>query len=152
MGRSGTMEYFSGLLGNGHGYKKRKQFQVVELKVKMDCDGCVLKVKNALSNMKGVQSVDINRKQNKVTVNGYVEPSKVLKKVQATGKKAEIWPYIPYNLVAHPYEAQTYDKRAPPGYVRKVEPNMAVYNYEARQEEKYTSMFSDDNPNACSVM
>lgn len=47
------MEYFSGLLGNGY-KKKRKQFQTVELKVRMDCDGCVLKVKKALSNMKGI--------------------------------------------------------------------------------------------------
>ncbi|KAJ3705671.1 hypothetical protein LUZ61_009376 [Rhynchospora tenuis] len=145
----GTMEYFSGLLGNK--YKKRKQFQTVELKVKMDCDGCVRKVKNALSNMKGVQSLDINRKQNKVTVTGYIEPGKVVRKVQATGKKAEIWPYIPYNLVAHPYSAQIYDKKAPPGYVRNVEA-MTGFSYEERQEEKLTNMFSDENPNACSVM
>ncbi|KAF3324310.1 heavy metal-associated isoprenylated plant protein 26-like protein [Carex littledalei] len=148
MGR-GTMEYFSGLLGTG--YKKRKQFQTVELKVRMDCDGCVLKVKNALSNMKGVQSVDITRKQNKVTVTGYIEPGKVLRKVQATGKKAEIWPYIPYNLVAHPYSAQAYDKKAPPGYVRNVEA-VTVFGYEERQEDKLSNMFSDENPNACSVM
>ncbi|KAJ4812851.1 Heavy metal-associated isoprenylated plant protein 26 [Rhynchospora pubera] len=145
----GTMEYFSGLLGNK--YKKRKQFQTVELKVKMDCDGCVRKVKNALSNMKGVQSLDINRKQNKVTVTGYIEPGKVVRKLQATGKKAEIWPYIPYNLVAHPYSAQTYDKKAPPGYVRNVEA-MTGFSHEERQEEKLTNMFSDENPNACSVM
>jgi hypothetical protein len=49
------MEYFSGLLRIG--YKKRKSFQTVELKVKFDCDGCVLKVKKALSNMKGRQHV-----------------------------------------------------------------------------------------------
>ncbi|XP_078180513.1 heavy metal-associated isoprenylated plant protein 23-like [Carex rostrata] len=145
----GTMEYFSGLLCNG--YKKRKQFQTVELKVRMDCDGCVLKVKKALSNMKGVQSVDINRKQNKVTVTGYIEPGKVLRKVQATGKKAETWPYIPYNLVAHPYSAQAYDKKAPPGYVRNVEA-VTVFSYEERQEDKLSNMFSDENPNACSVM
>ncbi|XP_078180511.1 heavy metal-associated isoprenylated plant protein 23-like [Carex rostrata] len=146
----GTMEYFSGLLGNGY-KKKRKQFQTVELKVRMDCNGCVLKVKKAVSNMKGVQSVDINRKQNKVTVTGYIEPGKVLRKVQATGKKAEIWPYIPYNLVAHPYSAQAYDKKAPPGYVRNVEA-VTVFGYEERQEDKLSNMFSDENPNACSVM
>jgi hypothetical protein len=95
--------------------------------------------------------VDINRKQNKVTVMGYIEPGKVLRRVQSTGKKAEIWPYIPYNLVAHPYSAQAYDKKAPPGYVRNVEA-VTVFSYEERQEEKLTNMFSDENPNACSVM
>ncbi|XP_028053046.1 heavy metal-associated isoprenylated plant protein 23-like, partial [Camellia sinensis] len=98
----------------------------------------------------GVKSVDINRKQQKVTVNGYVEANKVLKKAKSTGKRAEIWPYIPYNLVTQPYAAQTYDKKAPPGYVRRVEnPTSATVT---RYEDPYISMFSDDNPNACSIM
>ncbi|XP_009394957.2 heavy metal-associated isoprenylated plant protein 23 [Musa acuminata AAA Group] len=147
----GTMDYLSSLLGSGHKYRKRKQFQTVELKVRMDCDGCELKVRNALSSMKGVQSVEINRKQYKVTVTGYVEPHKVLKKVQSTGKKAEIWPYVPYNLVAHPYAAQTYDKKAPPGYVRNVEV-IKVSSQAVRPEDQFTTLFSDDNPNACSIM
>jgi hypothetical protein len=53
----GTLEYLSDLLGGGGGrrrYKKRKQFQTVELKVRMDCDGCEMKVRNALSSMKGM--------------------------------------------------------------------------------------------------
>ncbi|KQJ90006.1 heavy metal-associated isoprenylated plant protein 23 [Brachypodium distachyon] len=160
MGVSGTLEYLSDLLSNSsrrRRYKqKRRQFQTVELKVRMDCEGCELKVRNALSSMKGVQSVEINRKQYKVTVQGFVEPHKVVKRVQATGKKAEIWPYIPYNLVAHPYAAQTYDKKAPPGYVRRQDAVMPVASYGsgpgAAQEERLTTMFSDDNPNACSIM
>lgn len=55
----GTLEYLSDLLGGGGGggrrrYKKRKQFQTVELKVRMACDGCEMKVRNALSSMKGM--------------------------------------------------------------------------------------------------
>lgn len=95
--------------------------------------------------------MDISRKQQKVTVSGYVEASKVLKKAKSTGKKAEIWPYVPYNLVAQPYTAQAYDKKAPPGYVRKVE-NTATSGTVTRYEDPYTTMFSDDNPNACSIM
>ncbi|KAF9597808.1 hypothetical protein IFM89_021893 [Coptis chinensis] len=121
MGIEGTLEYFSDLMSSGHTHKK-KTFQTVELKVRMDCDGCELKVRKALlSSMSGVKSVDINRKQQKVIVSGYVEANKVLKKAKSTGKKAEIWPYVPYNLVAHPYTAQAYGKRAPPGYVRNIE-------------------------------
>lgn len=99
----------------------------------------------------GVKNVEINRKQQKVTVTGYVDSNKVLKKAKATGKKAEIWPYIPYNLVAQPYTAQAYDKKAPPGYVRNVE-NNAISGTVIRYEDPYISMFSDDNPNACSIM
>lgn len=100
--------------------------------------------------------MDINRKQQKVTVTGYVEASKVLKKAKSTGKKAEIWPYVPYNLVAQPYAVGAYDKKAPSGFVRRVE-NLGggaatastVMKYD---QDPYVSMFSDDNPNACSIM
>lgn len=56
MGVADTLEFFSGLLAASHSRKKkkRKQVQTVELKVRMDCDGCVLKVKKALSSMKGM--------------------------------------------------------------------------------------------------
>ncbi|KAM7275072.1 hypothetical protein ACFE04_016938 [Oxalis oulophora] len=154
MGVSGTLEYFSDLMASsGHSKKKKKQFQTVELKIKMDCDGCERKVKNALSSLSGVKSVEINRKQHKVTVTGYVEASKVLKKAKSTGKKAEIWPYVPYNLVAQPYMVGAYDKRAPPGYVRNLDnQNVSTATVTRYDQDPYVSMFSDDNPNACSIM
>ncbi|KAL4021198.1 heavy metal-associated isoprenylated plant protein 20-like [Cucumis melo var. makuwa] len=139
-------------------YKKQLQLQTVELKVAMDCDGCELKVKKALSSLRGVKSVKINRKQLKVTVIGYVEASKVLKKAKSTGKKAEIWPYVPYNLVAHPYIPPFYDKKAPPGYVRNannapVEDNNNASFLKFDDPSNFVSIFSDDNPNAaCSIM
>ncbi|KAL0912479.1 hypothetical protein M5K25_018452 [Dendrobium thyrsiflorum] len=143
------MGYLSSLLPCGYSNKKRKKaFQTVELKVKMDCDGCEYKTCLIVA---GVHSVEINRKLNKVTVTGYVEPNRVLKRVQSTGKKAEIWPYVPYNLVTNPYVTGTYDKKAPPGYVRKGEatqvPSLAI-----REEDQFTNLFSDDNPNACSII
>ncbi|KAL3584099.1 hypothetical protein D5086_015160 [Populus alba] len=151
MGVSGTLEFLSDLVGSGGHKHKRKQLQTVELKVRMDCDGCELKVKNALSSMSGVKKVEINRKQQRVTVSGYVDSNKVLKKAKSTGKRAEIWPYVPYSLVAQPFATQAYDKRAPPGYVRKVE-NTAAIGTVTRYEDPYTSIFSDDNPNACSII
>ncbi|EOX92197.1 Heavy metal transport/detoxification domain-containing protein [Theobroma cacao] len=152
MGVAGTLEYLSDLMSSsGHKYKKKKQLHTVELKVRMDCDGCELKVKKALASLSGVKSVNINRKQQKVTVTGYVETNKVLKKAKSTGKRAEIWPYVPYNLVAQPYAAPAYDKKAPPGYVRNVENNVTTAAV-TRYEDPYISLFSDDNPNACSVM
>uniref|UniRef100_A0A0E0KEE6 HMA domain-containing protein n=1 Tax=Oryza punctata TaxID=4537 RepID=A0A0E0KEE6_ORYPU len=161
----GTLEYLAGLFTGGggdhhHGHKnsKRRQLQTVELKVRMDCDGCELKVKNALSSLKGVESVKINRKQQKVTVSGYVEASKVLKKAQSTGKKSELWPYVPYSAASQPYVAAAYDRRAPPGHVRKVEASSAAFVSGggnvggSRTEERLTNLFNDEDPNACSVM
>lgn len=91
----------------------------------------------------------MNRKQSRVTVSGNVEPNKVLKKVKSTGKRAEFWPYVPYNLVAYPYAAQAYDKKAPAGYVKNVVQALPSPN---ATDERFASMFSDENPNACSIM
>ncbi|KAF8377801.1 hypothetical protein HHK36_031186 [Tetracentron sinense] len=51
-----------------------------------------------------VTQVEVDAKQNKLTVIGYVDPNKVLKRVRhRTGKKAELWPYVPYDVVPHIY-------------------------------------------------
>ncbi|KAG1334814.1 putative exonuclease 1 [Cocos nucifera] len=105
--------------------------------------------KSLNSEKNGVTMVDVNRKQSRVTVTGHVEPKKVLNKVKSTGKRVEFWPYVPYNLVYHPYAAQAYDKRAPSGYVRNV---VQAGPSPGAPEEQLISLFSDDNPNACSIM
>ncbi|XP_004492985.1 heavy metal-associated isoprenylated plant protein 21 isoform X1 [Cicer arietinum] len=128
---------------------KRKPMQTVEIKVKMDCDGCERRVRNAVATMKGVKSVEINRKQSKVTVNGFVDPNKVLKRVKNTGKKrAEFWPYVPQHVVTYPHAPGVYDKRAPAGYVKNVQTLPSSID----TEEKLMSYFSEDNVNACSIM
>ncbi|XP_022989067.1 heavy metal-associated isoprenylated plant protein 26 [Cucurbita maxima] len=135
-------------------HKKRKQLQTVELKIRIDCEGCERKVRRALEGMKGVKTVDIDRKANKATVVGYVEPSKVMARVtHRTGKKAELWPYVPYDVVAHPYAPGVYDKKAPAGYVRKADDPGAYQLARASSTEvRYTTAFSDENPAACAVM
>ncbi|CAA0830041.1 Heavy metal transport/detoxification superfamily protein [Striga hermonthica] len=130
---------------------KRKSMQTVEIKVKMDCDGCERKVKNAAKNIRGVKSVQVNRKMNQIKVSGYVEPQKVLQRVvKKTGKRAEFWPYIPFNRVQTPHLSQVYDKKAPAGYVKNVQTAIATSN--ATDQETLTNLFSDDNTNACSIM
>ncbi|KAL6962637.1 Heavy metal-associated isoprenylated plant protein 23 [Sarracenia purpurea var. burkii] len=150
MGISGTLEYLSDLMSSAKKRKKKKQLQTVALKVRMDCDGCERTVKNTLSSLKGAKSVDVDWKQQKATVYGFVDAKKVLKKAQSTGKKVEPWPYVPYSLIAHPYASQVYDKKAPPGLVRGTD-DTSIASLD-KVEEQYTTMFSDDNPNACSIM
>lgn len=98
----------------------------------------------------GAKSVEVDLKQQKATVTGYVEAKKVLKAAQSTKKKVELWPYVPYTLVAHPYVAQAYDKKAPPNMVRKV-PDTATIS-ETTMDDQYIHLFNDDNPNACCIM
>ncbi|KAH1213712.1 Heavy metal-associated isoprenylated plant protein 22 [Glycine max] len=74
---------------------KQKAMQTTEIKVRMDCDGCERRVRNAVSSIKGVKSVEVNRKESRVVVRGYVDPKKVLKRVRSTGKvRAQFWPYV----------------------------------------------------------
>ena len=60
MGVEGTLEYLSTLLSSVKKRKKKKQIQIVALKVKMDCEGCVRKVKQVLSRVKGFALLSIN--------------------------------------------------------------------------------------------
>ncbi|GMI90930.1 HEAVY METAL ASSOCIATED PROTEIN 33 [Hibiscus trionum] len=150
MGVEGTLDYISDLLSSMKKKKKKKQTQTVALKIRMDCEGCARKVKKVLSGVKGAKSVDVDLKQQKATVTGYVEPKKVLAAAQTTKKKVELWPYVPYTMVANPYVAQAYDKKAPPNHVRKVADPAKIT--ETTMDDRYSNMFSDENPNACSVM
>ncbi|XP_073156676.1 heavy metal-associated isoprenylated plant protein 24-like [Henckelia pumila] len=148
MGVSGTLEYLSELVSLPK--KKKKQLNTVAVKIRMDCEGCAQKVKSALSAVKGAKSVEIDLKNQKATVDGFVDAKKVMEAAKSTGKKVEPWPYVPYTLIAHPYASGVYDKKAPPNFVRGTdEPGVATLNPD---EQRYTQMFSDDNPHSCSLM
>ncbi|XP_010427430.1 PREDICTED: copper transport protein CCH isoform X1 [Camelina sativa] len=69
--------------------------QTVVLKVGMSCQGCVGAVNRVLGKMEGlhgVESFDIDIKEQKVTVKGNVEPEAVFQTVSKTGKKTSFWP------------------------------------------------------------
>ncbi|WVZ69796.1 hypothetical protein U9M48_018526 [Paspalum notatum var. saurae] len=130
--------------------KKKRPMQTVNIKVKMDCEGCERRVKSAVKSMRGVTGVVVNPKQSKLTVTGHVEAAKVLERVKkGTGKAAEMWPYVPYTLTAYPYAGGAYDKKAPAGFVRAAPQAMAD---PAAPEVKYMNMFNDDNVEACTIM
>ncbi|RZR89612.1 hypothetical protein BHM03_00017366 [Ensete ventricosum] len=119
------------------------------------CSGTRSRNKLKKKKKKQLQVSTVEPKQKKVTVIGYVDPKKVIKRVEGkTGKKAEPWPYVPYDVVPHPYAPGAYDKKAPPGYVRNVvdDPDAAPLARASSTEVKYTTAFSDDNPNSCTIM
>lgn len=129
--------------------------QTVDIKVKMDCEGCERQVRKAVEGMKGVNQVEVEPKLNKLTVIGYVDPEKVLQRVRhRTGKRPVMWPYVPYDEIPHPYATGVYDKKAPPGYVRNasMDPQASNLARATSTEVKYTTAFSDDNPNACKIV
>ncbi|TVU28531.1 hypothetical protein EJB05_20052 [Eragrostis curvula] len=166
------MRQLCGFLGGNNGGHREKEKMVqrsqvltVELRVRMDCHRCEREVKKALSGMRarltpklpaGVHHVEVNRLLQKVTVTGEVDPHAVLRRAQSTGKKAEPWPLqspVVYAPAAVAFcgigaaQLQAHDGRwAPACYPRNVEAAATI------GAEQITNMFSDDNPNACSVM
>ncbi|XP_066319564.1 heavy metal-associated isoprenylated plant protein 20-like isoform X1 [Miscanthus floridulus] len=173
----GAMRQLLSLLGaiNGRPREKKKKMtlrrrlvQTVELRVRMDCERCEREVKKALSGMRaaactaGVQHVEVNRLQQKVAVTGEVDPVAVLRRAQSTGKKAEPWPgpqntagyYTPaaaalYGIGAAQLQAHDGRWANPAGYYY---PYQVPVMEAAIGAEQITILFSDDNPNACSVM
>ncbi|KAL6641382.1 hypothetical protein ACP70R_019563 [Stipagrostis hirtigluma subsp. patula] len=103
-GGVGTHHYSSGHPGGSNaavyhhrgarvaaGRSKSVSLQTVDLKVRMCCEGCERVVRNALQNLRGVDSVEVDVAREKVSVTGYVDRGKVLREVRRSGKKAEFW-------------------------------------------------------------
>nr|QDQ70838.1 copper transport protein ATX1 [Zoysia japonica] len=65
--------------------------ETVVLKVTMSCEGCSGAVRRVLSKMQGVESFDIDMKEQKVTVKGNVKPEEVFQTISKTGKKTAFW-------------------------------------------------------------
>ncbi|KAL1318972.1 hypothetical protein HN51_071256 [Arachis hypogaea] len=146
----GALDYLSNFCTVTTTRSKHKAMQTVEIKVKMDCDGCERRVRNAVTSMKGVKSVEVNREESHVVVSGYVDPNKVLKRVRSTGKvRAKFWPYVEQHLVSYPYATGAYSKRAPSGYVRNVD---QAFPSSHDPQDKVADFFSDENVHACSIM
>ncbi|XP_022765550.1 copper transport protein ATX1-like isoform X2 [Durio zibethinus] len=72
----------------------------------MSCEGCVGAVKRVLGKMEGVESYEVDLKEQKVTVKGNIQPDAVLQTVSKTGKKTTFWEAeSPAEPVAKPAEA-----------------------------------------------
>ncbi|KAL0301437.1 UNVERIFIED_CONTAM: Heavy metal-associated isoprenylated plant protein 28 [Sesamum radiatum] len=142
----------------------------------MDCPGCESKIKQALHNVKGVDEVDIDMGLQKVTVTGWADQKKVLKTVRKTGRRAELWqfPYNPEtrsrNFTGHHYHYQ--NNYGGPSTYYAAQPAASCYNYYKHGYDSHVGAptyyagagnsavygnrmgdtFSDENPNACSIM
>lgn len=119
----------------------------------------------------GVDSIEIDMATQKVTVTGWADQKKVLKAVRKTGRRAELWslPYNPehhngtdyFNISQHHcngplthftpqpsshynYYKHGYDSHDGSYYHRP--PQSTIFG------EQTGAAFSDDNPNACSIM
>ncbi|MED6200288.1 hypothetical protein PIB30_083607 [Stylosanthes scabra] len=66
------------------------------LKASIHCEGCKRKVKKILQSIHGVETIDVDLRQQKVVVTGNVDTDFLIKKlINKTGKHAEVWPQPP---------------------------------------------------------
>ncbi|MQM03117.1 hypothetical protein Taro_035900 [Colocasia esculenta] len=63
---------------------------VTEMHVRMDCNGCVNRIKKALHSVEGIYEVQVNFPQQKLTVIGRAAPEKMLRAIKKTRKIATI--------------------------------------------------------------
>ncbi|CAI0403339.1 unnamed protein product [Linum tenue] len=136
---------------------------MVEVRVpNLDCEGCASKLRKALLKLKGVEEVEVEMENQKVTVRGYsLEEKKVLKAIKRAGKAAEPWPFPGYAHFSSFYKYPTYIVNHYYDPYKNVGSNSsvhtffqtpAVYSVAVASDEAVASLFSDDNPHACSIM
>lgn len=63
----------------------------IEMKVPMCCEKCAKKVKERLLQMEGVENVITDQYNQKVTVHGRVDPSRVIERVKRVKKRSAFW-------------------------------------------------------------
>ncbi|CAN6479008.1 unnamed protein product [Victoria cruziana] len=145
----------------------------VVLTVRMHCDSCAQVVQRRIQKMKGVESVETDLKNDKVIVKGVVDPKKLVEYVyKQTRKQATIVPPPP-PPPPPPEEKQEEkkeeEKKEEKGESEKKEDEGKECGEEEKKSEvkkseywpasRYYSeyayppqIFSDENPNACTVM
>ncbi|KAL5701016.1 hypothetical protein ACHQM5_026398 [Ranunculus cassubicifolius] len=86
--------------------------RVTEIMVRMDCNGCVQKIKKALHGINGIYDLYIDFPQQKLTVVGWADPEKIVKAIKKTRKIATICSHTNPNEPPPPTEAAP--EAAPP--------------------------------------
>ncbi|CAM8903008.1 unnamed protein product [Rhodiola kirilowii] len=91
--------------------------RVTEIQVRMDCQGCIQKVKKALNGINGIYDVYINYPEQKVTVMGWADPEKIMKAIRKTRKTATMCAHFEPEAAEQPAEGappQGPDEANPP--------------------------------------
>ncbi|GAV64179.1 HMA domain-containing protein [Cephalotus follicularis] len=86
--------------------------RVIEIQLRMDCNGCVQKIKKALYGINGIYDFHIDFPQQKLTIIGWADQEKIVKAIKKTRKIASIHTEEP--PPAQPAEQKPPEGGAPP--------------------------------------
>ncbi|KAK9289154.1 hypothetical protein L1049_017627 [Liquidambar formosana] len=87
--------------------------RVTEIQLRIDCNGCVQKIKKALNGINGIYDITIDFPQQKLTIIGWADPEKILKAIKKTRKIATICVHSEPTVPAAPPTEQAPEGGAP---------------------------------------
>ncbi|GER30559.1 heavy metal transport/detoxification superfamily protein [Striga asiatica] len=64
--------------------------RITEIKVRMDCNGCVQKIKKALNGVPGISDIYIDFPKQNITIVGWADPKQIVRAIKKTRKTAII--------------------------------------------------------------
>ncbi|PHT59356.1 hypothetical protein CQW23_01719 [Capsicum baccatum] len=89
--------------------------RVTEIQVRMDCNGCVQKIKKALHGVHGIHDLYIDFPQQKITIVGSADPENIVKAIKKTRKSAIVCSHIEQaDPPTEPEEVAPAECEAPP--------------------------------------
>ncbi|KAJ7528172.1 hypothetical protein O6H91_02G032400 [Diphasiastrum complanatum] len=141
--------------------KSEKKSETVVLKVEIHCNECLRKIQRAITKIDGVESINYDLKEKKVTLSGKINPQNVLKTVKKTGKQVQmLQPKETKEADKKDSEKKESgskesgkkdsDKKDAPGKAGE-DSKKLLYSYPSND---LTYMFSEENPSnvTCSIM
>jgi len=126
-------------------YGRSTPIPIMEMRVPLCCDNCEKKVRETLEDMSGVKDVDTDRDTNRVTVTGFVDPVKALRRVRKVKPKSELHGNNTYiNRTSHAIERLAVSPSSETHYVTK--PYIRTSNDYDRYPERYSEGYSERYP------
>ncbi|XP_038720032.1 heavy metal-associated isoprenylated plant protein 19-like [Tripterygium wilfordii] len=135
--------------------KQESKVVVVEYKISMHCNACERSVAKIIAKFKGVERFTTDMNAHKVVVTGRIEEQKLLKKLRKkTGKRVEIIIHDDKKKKKKKKEGGDNNNNGDDIGGSSKDGNTAMVHdqYCCRESEAIFMMFSDENPNACSIV
>ncbi|KAL5182582.1 Heavy metal-associated isoprenylated plant protein 24 [Glycine soja] len=80
--------------------------RVTQIQVRVDCKGCVQKIKKTLNGIHGIHDLRVDLLQQKLTIIGWADPEQVVKAIKKTKKNATICSSIELTSPSKPTEPE----------------------------------------------
>ncbi|KAK7363532.1 hypothetical protein VNO77_05678 [Canavalia gladiata] len=80
--------------------------RVTQIQVRVDCNGCVQKIRKALNGIHGIHDLRVDFRRQKLTIIGLADPERVIKAIKKTKKNATICSNIELTPPSKPAESE----------------------------------------------